>query len=429
MHQVDIEPKEFRLLKFYVLFQCVIYFMGVIRSLLIAGITSDSFVWLRFLPAIVLLLIFILLSLKKVQQNINRPRLLIILILLSVTTILTRFITPVFSVSIDKTRLIPDLFNVGGFNLDFDQLFFLILPVLFVAWQFSQKTTFLFCGFITFFELCLTLLTAETDIPTRFILIMTINFRGIIFLIMGFFINGMSDIQRSQKIELEKANARLRKYAIYTEQLAQTRERNRLARELHDTLAHTLSSLAVQLEAVKALFDTNQGEAKKGLERSLITTRNGLNETRRALKDLRTSELENFGLCQSLRNLLQSGAARSGFKYTENLLETINLLPDEISHAIYRTVQEAVDNTVKHAKAKNVNLQLDLSDNSLQMIYADDGQGFSPENLDDIKHYGLQGMRERIDLLGGNLTIQSAPNQGTKIIIKMELDNDKSVDL
>jgi signal transduction histidine kinase len=348
--------------------------------------------------------------------------LFITILLISIVTILTRFLTPGFSVN--RSRFIP-----GTFTFGFDQVFFLIVPVIFLAWQFSRNTVFAFCGFITTFDILISLFSISGDPFSMRILIAIIFLRGIILGIMGFFINSMSEVQKYQQIELEKANARLRKYAIYTEQLAQTRERNRLARELHDTLAHTLSSLAVQLEAVKALFDTNQGEAKKGLERSLITTRNGLNETRRALKDLRTSELENFGLCQSLRNLLQSGAARSGFKYTENLLETINLLPDEISHAIYRTVQEAVDNTVKHAKAKNVNLQLDLSDNSLQMIYADDGQGFSPENLDDIKHYGLQGMRERIDLLGGNLTIQSAPNQGTKIIIKMELDNDKSVDL
>ena len=421
MHQVDIEPKEFRLLKFYVLFQCVVYFMSVIRSLIIAGISSNSFIWLQFLPAIVLLIIFVVLSVEKIRQNINRPRLLIILILLSITTIITRFITPVFSVSIDRTRLFPEVINMGGFNLGFDQLFFLILPVLFVAWQFPQKTTFLFCGFITLFEICLTLLTTTTDFTTLFILIMTINFRGMIFLIMGFFINGMSDIQRSQKIELEKANARLRKAAIYTEQLAQSRERNRLARELHDTLAHTLSSTAVQLEAVKALFDSDPQEAKIVLGQSLENTRNGLNETRRALKDLRTSELENLGLYQSLRNLLQSGAERSGFKYSEKMTETINLLPDDVSHVIYRTLQEAVENTVKHAKAENVAFEIAWNDGILHVRYADDGQGFTLNDLEEMKHYGIKGMRERIELLGGEIDIQSEPEQGTIILIKLEI--------
>lgn len=423
MNTNEIGPREIKLLRFYVLFQFSIYLLSLIaRLLVLQGNSIEVVNWVRFVPAAILFVIFFILGLERYKQGFTRTKFLYLLILLSVTTIISRFLSPDFS--IDRAQLMPGVFNFG-----FDQIFFLILPVLFVAWQFSRSTMFLYCGFITVVEIAISLLSTKTDFFSFWILIVTIVFRGVIFGIMGFFVNSMSEVQQLQQEKLQKANARLRKYAINTEQLAQTRERNRLARELHDTLAHTLSSVAVQLEAVKALFDTNQEEAKKGLERSLVTTRNGLNETRRALKDLRTSELENFGLCQSLRNLLQSGAARGGFKYTENLVETLNLLPDEISHAIYRTVQEAVDNTVKHAKAKNVDLQIDQSEKTMQMTYSDDGQGFSLENLEEIKHYGLQGMQERITLLGGKFTIQSAPNQGTKIIIKMELENDKNIDL
>lgn len=416
MTSAEIEPRETKLLRFYVLFQFCIYFFSLItRVLFVRGNSIDEINWVRFVPAAVLLLIFILLYLKKYKENFTKTRFLTLLIFLSVTTIVSKFLTPDFSAN--RAFLMP-----GVLYFNFDQIFFLILPVLFVAWKFPKSTMLLFCGFITAVEIAISLFSVQSDPLSFLLLIITIVFRGVIFGIMGLFVNSMSDLQNSQQIELERANARLRKYAIYTEQLAQTRERNRLARELHDTLAHTLSSVAVQLEAVKALFDNNQEEAKKGLERSLVTTRNGLNETRRALNDLRTSELENFGLCQSLRNLLQSGAARGGFKYTENLTESLNLLPDEISHAIYRTVQEAVDNTVKHAKAKNVNLQIDIYDNNLHLIYSDDGKGFDLEKTDDAKHYGLQGMRERIYLLGGTLSILSAPDQGTKILISMELN-------
>ncbi|MGV8026674.1 MAG: sensor histidine kinase [Anaerolineaceae bacterium] len=423
MNTTEIGPREIKLLRFYVLFQFSIYSLSLVARVFLLQATSIEIIsWVRFIPAAILLVVFIILSLEKYKQGLTRTGFLNLLILLSVTTIVTRFLTPDFS--IDRVQLMPGVFNFG-----FDQIFFLILPVLFVAWQFSRSTMFLYCGFITVVEIAISLLSTKTDLFSFWILIVTIVFRGVIFGIMGFFVNSMSEVQQLQQEKLEKANVRLRKYAINTEQLAQTRERNRLARELHDTLAHTLSSVAVQLEAVKALFNTNPEEAKNGLERSLVTTRNGLNETRRALNDLRTSELENFGLCQSLRNLLQSGAARSDFIYTENLVDTLNLLPDEISHAVYRTIQEAVDNTVKHAKAKKVNLQIEQSDRTMQMVYSDDGQGFSMEKLEEIKHYGLQGMQERIALLGGKLTIQSAPNQGTKIIIEMELENDKNIDL
>jgi signal transduction histidine kinase len=241
---------------------------------------------------------------------------------------------------------------------------------------------------------------------------------------MAFFVNGLSSVQQLQQVELEQANVRLKKLALSTEQLAQTRERNRLARELHDTLAHTLSSVAVQLEAVKVLFDTDPVEAKRVLNRSLENTRNGLNETRRALNDLRTSEVENFGLNQSLKNLLTSGSTRSGFTYTENLQDNLNLLPPEISHVTYRTIQEAVENTVKHANATHVDLNVELTDTTLYLCYKDDGQGFPMNIGNDVRHYGLQGMRERIELLGGVFEIHSAPGEGTVITIEMEIMND-----
>lgn len=423
MDEAEINAWQVKLLRIYVLFQFCIYLSSqIIRVLFLSDIAISDFNWVRFVPAVMLFVVFILLCLHRFQRNITKARFLSLIVILSVTTIVSRFLTPDFSVN--RASLMPGVLN---FNLD--QIFFLILLNLFVAWLFSRKTLLLFCVFITVVEIAISLLSIQTDPFSFGILIVTIVFRSVILGVMGLFVNSMSELQNSQQEKLEQANIRLRKYAIYAEQLAQTRERNRLARELHDTLAHTLSSVAVQLEAVKALFDSNHEEAKKRLEHSLVTTRDGLDETRRALKDLRTSELENFGLCQSLRNLLQNGAARSSFQYTENLTEALNLLPDEISHAIYRTVQEAVDNTVKHANAKKVDLQIDLSDKNLQLVYCDDGQGFSLEETGDVKHYGLQGMRERIDLLGGALTIQSEPNQGTRIMIRMEWDNDKNIDL
>lgn len=425
MNQDEIEIREIRLLKYYVLFQFIIYFLSIIvRDFIIMGGFLDTVNWLRFIPAIIFVGIFIVLGLDKVKKNLTKPRLLFILALLSVTTILTRFITPGYSIAINRARLLPSIFNVGVFTFGFDQLFFLILPVLFVAWQFPQKTMFLFCGFITWIEISISLLTAETDTLSFFILIVTILFRGVIFGIMGFFINGMSEVQRSQRIELEKVNARLRKSAIYTEQLAQSRERNRLARELHDTLAHTLSSTAVQLEAVKVLYDANPVQAKIVLEQSLENTRNGLNETRRALKDLRTSELENYGLFQAIKNLLISGAERSGFIYYDNLDIKINLFPDQISHVIYRTIQEAIENTVKHAKAHHVDLKIDVMDRLIHIQYTDDGQGFSIADIGDVKHYGLRGMQERVELIGGKINIKSEPGGGTNIEVDLELYDD-----
>ena len=423
MSKSEIESKEIQLLQYYVLFQCGIYFFSfVVRDLAVKGFADIPINWVGIVPAIIFLIIFIVLGMNKTRKNITKSHLLRILVLLSITTILTRFLAPEYS--IDRTRFLPGSMNFESMNFGFEQTFFLIIPVLFIAWQFSKRTTFLFCELITALDIGLSLLTTETGSLNSLILLATIVFRGVIFGVMGFFINGMSAVQKAQQKELEQANVRLKKYALSTEQLAQTRERNRLARELHDTLAHTLSSVAVQLEAVKALFETDQVEAKRVLNRSLENTRNGLNETRRALNDLRTSEVENFGLSQSLRNLLINGSTRSGFSYTENLQNNLNLLPPEISHFIYRTIQEAVENTVKHANASHVDLDVTLADKTLHLRYKDDGQGFSIDATDAARHYGLQGMRERIELLGGIFNIQSAPGEGTVITIEMEIMND-----
>jgi signal transduction histidine kinase len=127
--------------------------------------------------------------------------------------------------------------------------------------------------------------------PQR-LLIAAANFLGSfarsgIFVIVGWIENRLVMLQRSQQEQLVEANQKLREYALASEKLAQTQERNRLARELHDTLAHTLSSLSVQLEAIKALFDRDPAEARKMLSRTLENTKSGLADTRRALVDLR----------------------------------------------------------------------------------------------------------------------------------------------
>ncbi|HAF62259.1 MAG TPA: hypothetical protein DCK95_08035 [Anaerolineaceae bacterium] len=417
MDSNGISKQEINLLRYYILFQLSANVLSFIWNLRVSTFAGNQFNIIGIVPIIILLIIFVALTFMKNDNTFDKKHLFITIFIITIITMFSRFFTPVFSVR--RMYLLPGTVNYG-----FDQIFFLIFPILFLAWQFSRKTVLMFCALITVSDILVTWFSVSGDPLTIQILLGIIVLRGFVLGVIGVFVNQMSQVQKLQQIELKKANIRLRKYALSTEQLAQTRERNRLARELHDTLAHTLSSVAVQLEAVKVLFETNPVEAKKVLDKSLENTRNGLNETRRALKDLRTSEVENFGLSQSLRNLLVSGAERSGFDYDENLTDNLNLLPAEISHFIYRTIQEAVENTVKHAHAKHVDLDVNVVDDIFYLRYKDDGLGFSLDELDDAKHYGLQGMRERIELLGGNYDIQSAPGQGTTITIKTELIND-----
>jgi signal transduction histidine kinase len=247
--------------------------------------------------------------------------------------------------------------------------------------------------------------------------------RSVILAIVGWIENQLVTLQRNQHVQLVEANKQLRKYALANEKLAQTQERNRLARELHDTLAHTLSSVAVQLEATKALFDRNPAEAKKMLGQTIKNTKGGLTETRRTLVDLRSSELENYGLTQAIRNMGNSTAERGGFKIVFHLEKGMDVLSDEIGHCLYRITQEALENTLRHANAENVSINLLFDEDTINLQVIDDGKGFDTKQVKK-EHLGIRGMRERAEMLGGTFIVDGVPGSGTKVTAIFEREND-----
>jgi len=224
-------------------------------------------------------------------------------------------------------------------------------------------------------------------------------------------------VQRAQRSDLSAANARLAQYAAALEQLTVSRERNRLARELHDVLAHTLSGVAVELEAVRALWSTDPERAQDMLGHSLQATREGLTETRRALQELRASPLEDLGLALAVRSLAESAAGRAGMALDLHITEPLADYPAAIQQAVYRVTQEALANVTAHSGARTVTLALDGSPHHLRLEIRDDGRGFDPAALNDDQ-YGLRGMRERVEMIGGRFSVDSAPGQGTRIVLE-----------
>jgi len=307
---------------------------------------------------------------------------------------------------------------------EWDMIFFLIIPLVFIAWQYSMREVIYYCLLIIAAE-AVPLIFSENRRELFFMIANLISdiARSMILVIVGWIENQLVTLQREQHSQLVDANKKLRKYALTNEKLAQTQERNRLARELHDTLAHTLSSVSVQLEAIKALFDRNPVEAKKMLRQTIENTKDGLTETRRTLFDLRSSELESFGLTQSLRNLGKSTAERGGFKVDFRLDMGMDMLSNELGHCLYRTVQEALENIIKHAGAKKVSINLLFDAGAIKLQIIDDGKGFDVKQLKE-EHLGIRGMRERVEMLGGTFTIDSDPNNGTKVTATLERDND-----
>jgi len=383
-------------------------------------------------------LIFILLSLKSVESRITRSAFLFILYILAVITIMARHL---FSYSFSRLFLPNPNFTL----FRWDAIFFLIIPLVFVAWQYGMKEVIVYSLVIMMIEampilfqstggtpILLDRLERIHDFPRlpdnfleiassrkfRILLIVSNTLGSIarsgIFIIVGWIENRLVSLQRSQHQALEKANKKLKDFAVTSEKLAQTQERNRIARELHDTLAHTLSSVSVQLEATKALFNRDPQEARRMLDQTLANTKNGLAETRRALIDLRASELESYGLTGALRNLVKSAAERGGFKAEFHLDPQLDMLPEHVAHCLYRVTQEATENILRHAKAKNVSVDLLAEGDVVILTLSDNGKGFQPEAIKK-EQLGIRGMHERVEMLGGDFSITSTPKRGTQI--------------
>jgi signal transduction histidine kinase len=295
-----------------------------------------------------------------------------------------------------------------------------LLPVLFiglilVAWHYSLVAMLLFSIGLNLFELSIVLAYAGLSDPnqiTTFYFIIII--RTVCFIVVGVFINQLITYLRTQQESLKLANKQLVHYASTLENLTVSRERNRMSRELHDTVVHTLSGLSVQLETTKAYLDVDPGTARNLVDQSLVTTRSGLEETRRALKALRASPLEDLGLIIGIKKLIEATAERGKLLLDVSLPEKEFFLSPDVEQCIYRITQEALENVIHHANAQHLAVKLVVNDEIFLEI-RDDGIGFNPEIGLPSGHFGLKGIQERARLVGGTLTVDSKPSSGTTI--------------
>ncbi len=299
----------------------------------------------------------------------------------------------------------------------------LFLPLVLIGWQYNFHMVLRFSVGTAVLDAGLTILTIGWGDPAGFYLFLSIIFiRTILYTVVGYMITKLMMEQRQQQQALAKANTRLTHYATTLEQLSTSRERNRLARELHDTLAHTLSGVTIQLEAAYALWDTDPPAAHTILAQSLTTTRTGLVETRRALQALRASPLDDLGLALALRNLAETTATRLGLKLDLNLPKNLADLNPTIEQCIYRVAQEAIANVDRHAQASHLTMQLDRANHHLTLTVRDDGRGFVQDEVQVTRQFGLKGMIERTEMVGGTLKVDSQPGEGTTVCLTVPVD-------
>ena len=290
----------------------------------------------------------------------------------------------------------------------------LFMALVLTAWQYGWGYVVLFSGGMALFTLGLHLYFFRPGGPSLWPPVTVVVIQTISFLVVGYFISALMKRLKQQQDSLAQANAQLADYAAALEELTISRERNRMARELHDTLAHTLSALSVQLETVKAYWEVDPATAQHMLDKSLTATRSGLQETRRALKSLRASPLDDLGLGLALRKLAEETAQRANLRLHLAVPEYLPSLTPAVEQCIYRVAQEATANVAHHANARRLTVQLTF-DGQVALQVSDDGCGFDTQQMESAGHFGLSGMRERAELVGGTLTVTSQPGQGTTV--------------
>jgi two-component system NarL family sensor kinase len=205
-------------------------------------------------------------------------------------------------------------------------------------------------------------------------------------------------------------------------ELGALEERNRLAREIHDTLAQGLSAITMQLETADVHLEGQPAEgARRAVQEALKLARENLVEARRSVLDLRAATLGGRSLPEALADLLAEYESRWRLQTKLEVFGASRPLPAGIEAGLYRMAQEALANVVRHARARSASVTLTLAPNQVSLVVEDDGMGFDV-GRPAAGGYGLIGLNERAHLLGGRLAVKSGPGAGTRLEVVVPLN-------
>jgi signal transduction histidine kinase len=215
--------------------------------------------------------------------------------------------------------------------------------------------------------------------------------------------------ERAERLtaELEQANAQLAAYATQAEELAMTQERNRLAREIHDSLGHVLTTVNVQIEAARVVMGSDPARALDAMIKAQELTQKGLARVRESVAALRESPVRNRPLHEAIASLVRETQS-SGIITEFEVVGDTRALEHKVALALYRAAQEGLTNVRRHARASRVDVRLDFQPAEVRLQVRDNGVGAA----DTGGGFGLLGIRERMQLLGGSLEIQTGAGNG-----------------
>jgi len=223
--------------------------------------------------------------------------------------------------------------------------------------------------------------------------------------------------------ELEETHQQLSEYASQVESLTLTTERQRMARELHDTLAQGLAGLILQLEAVDSHISAGHTQkAQSIIQQAMGRARTTLADARQAIGDLRESQSPRE-LVDSIQEQADRFTHDTGIPCEVNLC-SLEILSPEVAQNALRAVSEGLINIARHANATQAVIEMSFNGHKLEIEIRDDGIGFDPQDcVGRAGHYGLLGMRERARILGGSLSIESYSSRGSTLKLELPMEN------
>jgi len=226
---------------------------------------------------------------------------------------------------------------------------------------------------------------------------------------------------RSEQLlaELKTAHQQLQDYAARLEELTITQERNRIAREMHDSLGHRLTIAAVQLEGAQRLIPSQPERAAEIVGTVREQVKEGMTELRRTVAMLRATVEEDLPLDQALTRLVDQVQQATSLKIHLSLEDCPQSLPLPQRQALYRAAQEGLTNIQRHAQASETWLQLTSKNGEIELLISDNGVGISTEQIQS--GFGLAGLKERSALLGGDFHIDARPGGGTQITFRVPI--------
>jgi signal transduction histidine kinase len=257
--------------------------------------------------------------------------------------------------------------------------------------------------------------------PLRDSVLILVGFLGMALLdiLFGLFVGSVVRQNKERRRMLEELEAARGERLRAEREAGALAERQRLAGEIHDTIAQDLTSIVLQLQNADAELDADPRGARERIGRALATARESLGEARRVLWALRPELLEGEPFDRTVQRIVKSWSERSGVEAQTCVTGTTSPLSAQIEVTLVKAVQEALANVHRHARARRVSVTLSYMGDQLSLDVQDDGKGYDPAA--PAGGYGLLALRERLEAAGGRVTVESAPGEGTTVSVQVPL--------